>query len=233
MTRCRPSLPRGPLGRFPRFPAPTAALRLPDAHRLALRCLRTPPTARGHPPARGDPGTSQVPGQPLCARHALRPRWSRCAGPFGPCHATGAAVSPPPQLTASASTTSRISGLYPVAPRTRCLRFAATVARVLPTAAQDSLPAGRSAVPVGTLTRGLLREVSVLFPTSLPPHPGFSWRTSRSAADVPRGGVGAGPPRRLPSGKRRAPCLLEGVGWHPLAARARRCPPDPLATPAA
>jgi hypothetical protein len=29
--------------------------------------------------------------------------------------------------------------------------------------------------PVGTFTRGLLREVSAS--TSLPPHPGFSWRT--------------------------------------------------------
>jgi len=54
-------------------------------------------------------------------------------------------------------------------PHARCLRFVATVARVLLTTTQDSLPpGGPPPSAVGTFTRGLLRKVSTLLISSFP-----------------------------------------------------------------
>src|ERR1700722_1694789 len=153
---------RGPLGRFPRVLAPTAALRFPGAHRLALRCLRTPPSLRAHP--RHARRRRDLPGS--WATLARVPRSLTPVEPprrtFGPCLATGAAVLPSALYTASASTTSGISGLYHAA---HVLAVYASWPR-LPvccfTATQDSLPAGgqpcRSGLsPAGCYVRFLLR----------------------------------------------------------------------------
>ena len=83
-------------------------------------------------------GISQVPGQPSCARPALRtPGWPHAPGPYG------AQVLPPPSERRRPipiclfEAESRGS-------RTRCLRFAAWIT---PGLAQDSLPAGGQPLP--------------------------------------------------------------------------------------
>src|SRR5215475_5388120 len=150
-----PLAQRGPSGRFPRVVATMAALRFLALRPASLRCLhsaappgrsvfapgaaeRSPhgPGASAWPvPPAGSPGgrreASQVPGEPSRTCPALGPRWDRDVRPFGRgALLFGAAVWPSAVRTASAPTGSDLGaesrGLHD-----RCLRFAATVARVL------------------------------------------------------------------------------------------------------
>ena len=75
-----PFAPRGPSGRFPRFIAPTAALRLPVAPRLAR--LRFARRFRRSFAAEAT-GSPRFLGNPRRTCPALRPRWDRRARPFG------------------------------------------------------------------------------------------------------------------------------------------------------
>jgi hypothetical protein len=176
MTRCRSLLSGVPMGRFPRFIAPMSALRLLVARRLALRCLHAPPTPLAHPRARGNAEISQVPGQPLCTRPALRPRQSHCAGPFGPCLATGAAVSPPLPTPRRPLPLQGFRGSI-----TRLVHLLSTLrghghpcTALRPRKTRSRLvgqPCRSGLSPAGCYVR---------FPsyaTWLPPHPGFAWRT--------------------------------------------------------
>ena len=89
------------------------------------------------PRLRGDVRISQVPGGPSCTRPALRPRWSPGAASF-----SRAGMLPSAIPTASASTTNQISGLDHAA---HALAVYASRRGSLPLA-QDSLPAGRTAL---------------------------------------------------------------------------------------
>ena len=76
-----PFAPRGPSGRFPHFPARTAALRLPAARHASLRCLRAAFTAVS--------STTEATGPPRflgnpCARAPLSgPGGAAASGPSG------------------------------------------------------------------------------------------------------------------------------------------------------
>ena len=178
--RCVPPLPRY-----------YEALRLPDDLPAWLRCLRQrsttatrlslPRRSGAHPPrtrvvhrlprpatCRGVVRASQVPGGPSCGRALLSdpgetPRtW--------PVAALGCCL--PLLVRRRLSRRFNSFGAQSHGPPTRCLRFAARVAPA-PRKTRFRLVAsfaGRGLNPQGPLVRFPLS-------TSLPPHPGFAWRT--------------------------------------------------------
>ena len=111
---------------FLRLAVPPSALFAPARSGRAsgpgLTRLSRPPV---HPRrlAGGDDETSQVPGRPLPACPALRPRRNRRRPA-----SLGAAMVPSALVTASASTRRTISGLNHAACKASCVRFAAGVA---------------------------------------------------------------------------------------------------------
>jgi hypothetical protein len=160
MTRRRPLLRGVPwdgspasslLPRRSDFPMPIGSrfvaftLRLPRALIRAREEAPGPPRFLGDPCARAplfDPGRASAPD--LSGRATLLAR--RC------CRRLCTRRRPPLRRISGLDHAAHAPAVYASRPRLPvcCL-----------TAAQDSLPAGRSALPVGTFTRGSLREVSV------------------------------------------------------------------------
>ena len=93
------------------------------------------------------------------------------ARPDAPGHC-GARVLPSSPITTSALTGNFVLEAHSHGLHTRCLRF---VARVTPTATQDSLPAGDQPYPGGCCLRGTPVEVSVQFILFLQASPGARW----------------------------------------------------------
>jgi len=136
MTRCRPLL-----GGVPRVGSPASSLLLrhsdsprPRSARLRFaRRFHLPVEATGPPRFLGDPRVHAPlsdPGGTAASGHSGRALPSgRCDGAFRCSNGVGSH-----ELTDFGAVS---RGLH-----ARCLRFATTVTRVLPTAAQDSLPAG-------------------------------------------------------------------------------------------
>src|SRR5580692_393770 len=163
MTRCRPLLGGVPrvgspasslLLRHSDFPTPIGSrfvaftLHLPRAFIHTREETPGPPRFLGNPCARAplfDPGRAAAPD--LSGRATLLAQ--RCCRRF-------CTQRRPPRHRGFRGSITRLHAPAVYASRPRlpvcCL-----------TAAQDSLPTGRSPLPVGTLTRGLLREVSVIF----------------------------------------------------------------------
>ena len=120
----RSSLDWVPLGWFPSFTAPIAGLRLlatPHRARLSL--------ARSFPVYAGGDEISQVPGQPLCTCHGLRPRWadpprSRAFGPASWRASVAFRVGRRVGLHEISNFGAQPHGLH-----ARCLRFTNTLAR--------------------------------------------------------------------------------------------------------
>lgn len=168
-----PFAPKGPLGRFPCFTALTAAFRLPDAPALlACTLLGSFVSRRWRRDLPGSWGT------------LVRMPWSltpvsRRASALWPVPTACATMLPSAVLKASASTTICSFGAQSHGLLTRCLRFAATVARVLIYGHAKLAPggwhtfAGRAFHPLGSFMKFQLRCL-----TLRPPHPGFAWRTS-------------------------------------------------------
>lgn len=157
--RCRPLL-RG----IPWVGSPTSSLLLRHSDfptpPLCSLALRSAVSSR----CDDDVGISQVPGQPLCTRPALRPRWSLRTLAFG--------LSIPVFFSRRFDVAFRsydgvglhnmiISGLYHAAHTPAVYASQPRLPVCFFTATQDSLPDGGPAFPVGTFTLGLLREVSV------------------------------------------------------------------------
>jgi len=184
-----PFPPRGPLAAFPRFSGTTRhsdslTLLAPCSVSFARRYHGSPvlrsPERRVPPPRslglvrfplpalrRGSVWASQVPGGPSCARAPFSdPGEAREPGPF--------------RLLAAAFRCRHGVGssrrFYFEAqsrgPRTRCLRFAA---RVSPAPRKTRFRLGASFTGRGLNPQGPFVRFP---PTSLPPLPGFSWRTS-------------------------------------------------------
>ena len=166
---------RGVLGaEFPRFHGTIKALRLPDALRAALRCLRLavprlhscfvpaaaecrrvgPGVVHPVPPAgihHGGDRISYVPGEPpMCLCPALRPRWDRL-------HQASGMLRRGPRSDHNEGSHDASFGAQSHSFSTGCLRFAATGC---PAATQDSLPAAGQALPDGLSPAGFHRKVS-------------------------------------------------------------------------
>jgi hypothetical protein len=155
-------------------------LRLLAAHPASLRFLRS-----AVPPLRTE--TTRPPrfleNPPV---HALLsdPGGTAVSGHSGPALLLDAAMLPSAFSTTSAPTTRNFEaqshGLH-----TCCLRFAATVTRVLPTAAQDSLPAGGPPWPGGIRTRWVpAKGFSFRSSHQHSPFPGLAWRTENADLNV-------------------------------------------------
>jgi hypothetical protein len=153
---------------------------MPPLRSLALRSA-VPRQLR-----RGGVGISQVPGEPLRACPALRPRRGRCARPFGRCPTFRRRdvafrllddVGPRDVRHFVAQS----HGLH-----ARYLRFTSDVAAAHARLASGWWPtlAARGLNPLGSSVRFRL----CLTVTSLPPHPGFAWRTQFRLQELGRFG---------------------------------------------
>ncbi len=128
---------QGPSGRFPRVSALIAALRLPAS----------PPGFRHAVPSfDGEDGTSQVPRQPSpCMLRSSIPAEPRSRPP-GRAAPTSCFVDVAFHARERVGLRERDFGIHWHSLHARCLRFVATVTRVLLTATQDSLPTGGPAL---------------------------------------------------------------------------------------
>jgi len=130
---------RGPLGRFPRVVAPTAALRLPVAHRAWLRCLR-----RALPPQFNSRRRRDIPGSwtVLCVHALLFTPAESTGQAFGLARLFGTSMLPSAFQNASASAKRRISRLFARPARPLCTLRSRDCSRTT----QHSLPAGGPAL---------------------------------------------------------------------------------------
>jgi hypothetical protein len=190
-TPASPSLHRVPAGRFPGFTSTTGRSdSLPPvpprfvafawryrALRSSLRSRRRPSaTAAGQGflcpvtprsgPVRRRQGLPGSWGTPLCACPALRPRWDLRARPS---RRFGTAFRDLKRVGSHDHPFSRLN-------HTACTLAVYASSLRSPIATQDSLPAAGQLCRAGLLTRWVPNRVSELV-TSLPPCPGFTWRT--------------------------------------------------------
>ena len=176
-----------------------AALRPPDAHPASFRFLHS-----AVPALAGDDGDSQVPGRPSArvprSRTPTRsPRSLSCSGvtPTLP-----AAMLPSTLWTVSALATSPFRGSIA---RPAC-SLSTLRSRNCSRSTQDSLPAGSSPLPGGTDSFPQGRYLRFpCFSTSLPPHPGLSWR-NQIGGYAASGGRGTRDPRHSLCTRDPTPC---------------------------
>jgi hypothetical protein len=179
-----PFPPRGPSGRFPRFVGTTRGSDAspPFPPRFVAFARSVPSRALPRAPPSGGDGASQVPGEPLPACPALRPRWVRHAEPFA-AHGVPACRCGFPLFRRRRHPRRPLFGAQSHGLHARCLRFAA---RGLPSAPRKTrfrlgASLGREGPPD---PHGFHREVSVLlrfilYMTSSSPRLGLAHRERR------------------------------------------------------
>ena len=148
------------MGRFPRFFARTAALRLLVATIALVFSRAVVPEDFS-----GDDETSQVPGQPLRTCHVSQTPVGRLAEVPGMMPCAFAIPVLPSALTTASATTTVPFGAQLHGPYARCLRFANAVADAHARLASACRP---PAWAVGTSTRRLLSEISGRYHPSFP-----------------------------------------------------------------
>ena len=191
-TPASPSLHRVPAGRFPGFTSTTGrsdSLPPVPPHFVAFawryRSLRSSLRSRRRPSATAAGQGFLCPGYPsvrVSAEAAGPPRFLGNPTVRMPCSPTP--VGPPRQAISARRYCLPLlsSRRLPRSPLTRLNHTACTLAVYAsslrsPVATQDSLPAAGQLCRAGLLTRWVPNRVSELV-TSLPPCPGFTWRTS-------------------------------------------------------